>query len=571
MSTRYYQIWPQITALICVLTAIGTYCLLQVTWGWGSDLGEFNAHKPYIITMLMDWLSGTNLYETRYWQFIYRNELEIQWLVHLVAPFIVSLLLASTLIIWLLYVPGGRDRALHVSGTRLLKGRSAVAHAARQTKRELRRDRMGRGISLFPGIEIPMRRELDNFFIYGKQGAGKGVVGKPLVNQAINRGDWVLIYDEKREYTEIFLSDSAVLISPSDARSDVWNPSLDVDSHESAGSFAECLISEAGKDPFWVNGARQILTGCLIYLIDRKKPWGWRQLDEVLGLSTSDLKRLLTTHLPIAAKLVEEDSKTTQSIMAVISTQLNWISSLAKIWPSSHKGTFSVSNWLDEDGSRKVVIIANNPTFQSIASPLCTSFMTLATERLLALSDSDFRRVWFSLDELGNLKKSPNMLRLLSLGRSKGARVIAGIQSISMLREIYGEENSESMLSLFGSVITLSTGSFGDTAKKAAEALGEKVIEIPVRSIDSQGNQSYTYQQQSEQVINASDITQLPKSNHKAAYGYLLVSGWGAVYRLDWPVIDLPKKYEPYVPLKCPPPGERKRVGSRGRRRRKTC
>lgn len=571
MSTRYYQVWPQIVALICVLTTFGTYGLLEASWGWGSELGDFSKHKPDIIKMLIEILGGAPLADTEYWRFISQYELETQWLIHVAAPVIVSLILASAFSVWLLYVPGGRDRALHVSGARLLKGRSAVAHSATQSKRELRRDSMGKGISLFPGIDISMRRELDNIFIYGKQGAGKGVVGKPIVKQAIDRGDWVLIYDEKREYTEIFLEDSAVLISPSDERTAIWNPSLDVDTHESAALFSECLISESGKDPFWANGARQILTGCIIYLISKKQPWGWRHLDEVLGRSTADLKKLLSLHLPTAAKLVEEDSKTTQSIMSVISTQLRWIPSLAKIWPDSHKSKFSVTSWLAENSNRKVVVIANNPIYQSIASPLCTAFMTLATERLLALPDSDSRRVWFSLDELGNLSRCPNILKLLSLGRSKGSRVIAGIQSLSMLREIYGVDNAESMLSLFGNVITLSTGTFGDTAKKAAEALGERVVEMPTRSIDSQGNTSYSYQPQTEQVVTASDITQLPKSSNEYAYGYLLVGGWGAVYRLDWPVVDIPHIFEPYVPAAQPLQRDRRNVLGRGRRGRISC
>src|SRR5690606_17958141 len=147
-----------------------------------------------------------------------------------------------------------------------------------------------------------------------------------------------------------------------------------------------------------------------------------------------ELKQLLAGCHPSASKLIEEESKTTQGFMTVLATQVGWMETLARAWPSSHESSFSISEWIAGTTSIDSVIIANDPRYSAISGPLCNAFVSLATRQLLAMPDCDERRIWFCLDELGNLPKCPSLLKLLTLGRSKGARTIAGVQSVSQLR-----------------------------------------------------------------------------------------------------------------------------------------
>ena len=454
----------------------------------------------------------------------------------------------------------------------LLRNKAAIVDSCKNLKKELLNDTSGAGIFLHPKVRITKRRELGNVFVFGQQGSGKSVVIKPLLKRIIDRKDHAIIYDEKREYTELFLDNETCLLSPTDERSIVWNPSLDIVNEENAKLLAECLIDT--KDDFWTRGAKLIVTGCLICLLKQGEPWGWVHLRELMIKPEKELIELFGRHCPSIAKLIVEDSKTTQGFVMIIETQLDWLDVVAKAWPDSHKSKFSISSFVRGKSDYKRIIIPHDPLYASIANPLCNAVIELSVQHLLALPDSDNRRLWYVLDELGNLKKNNSILKLLTLGRSKGSRVIAGVQSISQLHKTYGRDDAETMLSLFSNLICLRLGAAGESAKKASELFGERIIGLPADSIDNRGNRSTTYSETKENVVSVNQITQLRQSDGKSVAGFLSVSGWGNVYFLNWPVIDLPKVAAEYLPakwLQVPvrkvryKEGKQARRGSRGR------
>ena len=429
----------------------------------------------------------------------------------------------------------------HLAGPNVLNGRKASKHAKKWQKKESGQS----GINLHPKIAISMKRELGNIFLFGQQGAGKSTIIKLMLEQLLKRDDSLFIYDEKREYTEQFFTGAEVLISPGDKRGAYWDISKDVTDEASAKAVANVLIQGSTQDKFWTDAAQVVLTGVLIGLMKKGGNWSWLDLKNLVFSDAETLHGLFDIHYKVGANLVEPDSKTTLSILTTLAIQLSWLPSLASQWENCSTG-FSLKNWQSAKSSKRL-IVAGNPMSYEMSAAICCALLSLLANKIIASPDSDTKRFWFVLDELGNMPKTESLKKLLTLGRSKGVRTIAGTQAVSQLRAIYGKDDAETILSLFSNVIVLRTGPIGDSGKVASETMGSKRVELRVKSFDSSGKESINFQYSDMPVVNTEEIIHLPRSSC-AVSGYLLINGYESVYRLDWPIQKRLKIAESFVP-----------------------
>jgi type IV secretory pathway TraG/TraD family ATPase VirD4 len=455
---------------------------------------------------------------------------------------LIALIISLSITIFLLksYKPIPQYR--HSSGPIVFSGRQAIRHA-----KKWRRSESGQGgIYLHPKIAISTIRELGNIFLFGQQGSGKSTVIKFLLEQLLKRNDSLFIYDEKREYTEQFYTGGEVLISPGDARSSCWDISKDVTDEASAKTVASVLIQGSTQDKFWTDAAQIVLTGVLIVLMKKGICWGWKELNGLVFSEAQTLHDLFELYYRAGLNLVEPDSKTTLSILTTLSIQLSWLPDLAEKWQNC-QFEFSLANWQETTNAHRI-IVAGNPMSHQMSAAICLALLSLLANKIIASHDSDTRSLWFVLDELGNMPKTESLKKLLTLGRSKGVRTIAGTQAVSQLRSIYGKEDAETILSLFSNVIALRTGPIGDSAKIASESLGSKRVEQRVKSFDSRGKESVSYQHIDIPVVKTEEIIHLPRSSRKIS-GYLFINGYESVYRLDWPIQKRTKIAESFIPV----------------------
>lgn len=429
----------------------------------------------------------------------------------------------------------------HISGPTVLRGREAFRHAKKWRRKESGMS----GIKLHPKISISALRELGNIFIFGQQGAGKSTIIKFMLEQLLQRDDSLFIYDEKREYTEQFYTGSEVLISPGDKRSAFWDISKDITDEASAKAVASVLIQSSTQDKFWTDAAQVVLTGVLISLMKGGKQWSWQDLKDLVFSNAENLHEVFEQHYKAGLNLVEPDSKTTLSILTTLAIELSWLPALASHWKACPVG-FSLTTWQSVENSKRL-IVAGNPMSYEMSAAICSALLSLLANNIIASPDSDTQRFWFVLDELGNMPKSESLKKLLTLGRSKGVRTIAGTQAVSQLKSIYGENDAATILSLFSSVYALRTGPIGDSAKVASETMGTKRVEHQVKSFDVLGKESTSSQQTDMQVVTSEEIIHLPRLNRKIS-GYLLINGFEVVYRLDWPIKNWRKIAESFIP-----------------------
>jgi type IV secretory pathway TraG/TraD family ATPase VirD4 len=173
-------------------------------------------------------------------------------------------------------------------------------------------------------------------------------------------------------------------------------------------------------------------------------------------------------------------------------------------------------------------------------------FIICLTSLMLSKPDGHSKNTWLVLDELGNLPKNDSLKELLSLGRSKGCRLIAGTQSISQLHEKYGEQDTDTILNLFSTVIALRCGVSGGVAEYAAKCFGESIYERP--SIDpSKSSSSNNWQKESWGLVTTDDLKHLPQASKNGVTGYITSSGWNSVFKLQWHYPSFNKKSKSHI------------------------
>ncbi len=527
-----YQQWGLMAGLFFILVVVGQVIQINLLWPT-NDWGRFTDHATYFgkgIWLLLTQHSWTNI--DNYFNTFATRDVRNKIFLAAAGSFSISLLFSFILTGTILWEPGGRKKIIKVNGPTLYK------NASLKTGLKLRRlkKRQRSGISVHPDVTLSKKEAEGNLFVFGQQGSGKSVVIKTVLEQIVSNGDVAVIYDEKREYTELFYDPiDTILIAPWDKRSAVWDISKDLRFEEDFELIANILVSDRAEDTTWSNGARAILAGILaVSSANGPSNWGWQQVVENLSLDTLSLRSALDRHYDRASRFVENESKTTHGFISTLMTDVAWLYSLDKAWADTGKSLFSIRDWLDgKEPKIKKIIVQAHPELKYVGAPLCNAMIGLMTKIATAKPDHGAAHIWLVLDELGNLPKNDSLKEWMSIGRSKGCRTLAGTQSISQLHQTYGEHDTDTLLNLFSTIIALRCGATGGVAEYAAKAFGEAIYERPTYS-ENQG-QTTSWQKETWRLVTPSDLVNLPQSTPQGVTGYITSSGWNAVYRLQWP------------------------------------
>ncbi|MUH72796.1 type IV secretion system DNA-binding domain-containing protein [Psychrosphaera haliotis] len=553
-----YQDWKLMGLTWLGLTLLLSSIAINYTWHLGTRWPPLADHlfqwlkivKGYVINELSAFNNYTN--------YLANNELVVHFWIHLIMPILASSLVGGFLAFKFVYVEGGLDKYRFKSGVKLLPNKQAVKYH----KRKLRRHNLDFALPLHPLIYLPVPEQLGNIFISGSQGAGKSTVLKPILNAIFQYNRHALIYDAKLEYTQLFYKKTVILINPFDSRSSYWNIAEDIDSELSARNVAEAFIKES-KDPFWSDGAREVLVGIFLSLNKTISDWSWEDLNSYLSINTDKLQELLSCYHPIAKVFIEKDSKMTQSLLAYMSSQLSWINVVSDYWKVKDCNNFSINRWSEAEQAERQVIIPNIPNYSHVSSPIFGALLSLVSNRLLSQEDND-RQFWFVLDELADLPKTKSLIDWLSKGRSKGGHTVAATQAQQQVRAKYGDD-AETLLSLFSNTVTLRTNSY-ESASKLSKNIGNRTVELQTKNYDKDGNVSLSTQEKELPAVTPEQIMHLPSPNSKGVTGFLTLAGYKASYLLTWPYPQLNKIADGFIAKSikhsetCP-----NRRGTRGR------
>lgn len=391
-----------------------------------------------------------------------------------------------------------RDALIHLRGPRRLAGKEAVLAFQQELAPDLAK--AAPDVPLHPQINFTAKHWTTHMFILGAVGGGKSTALEPIFAEAFKRGHKILLFDVKGAFTKKFYdrknNKGVFLLAPWDKRTIAWDIAADIQTLAAAKAFAEQLIEAGGKDPMWANAARAVLSGFIFKLIsERGRNWGWPDLADRLQ-DFDDLRLLadMKKYNPVAIKSVQEANTTTTGIMINLLAFCDPVFDLATAWAGAYAkprtlNKISLRRWvLEDDYAFRQIILQGNDSLRPLSHSLNRAVIGFIAAMINDPGTPDSERpLWFGFDEFPQMGKCERLEPILSVGRSRGCRVVIGAQDLGQIVNIYGEKTANNWLSMCGTQIFCRV-SAGDTAEWVAKTLGKREVERPNVSTSTGGS-----------------------------------------------------------------------------------
>jgi hypothetical protein len=115
---------------VSVLLSIPLYIgLFIVGWEFFFEFGSFMEHSEIWLEILVEPKQVNADYYHRYKAFVSDNNLELNFVLHLVLPLIIASLISFIITLKYLYVKDGRDKEVNINDLILLKDNEPFKHA----------------------------------------------------------------------------------------------------------------------------------------------------------------------------------------------------------------------------------------------------------------------------------------------------------------------------------------------------------------------------------------------------------------------------------------------------------
>jgi len=461
-----------------------------------------------------------------------------------------------------------RTNPKDIAGLKVIEGSEVFENASNgmpALKRKMKAWKK-KGIQLYRGkagrLHIPYDLETKHILYMGSVGAGKTASMQHAIQSLLNRKDRAIIYDLKGDMTEwLGGMDGVSIISITDKRSEAWHIAKDINNPMLARELAQTAIQET-SDPTWSSNARDVLAGCIEYLIASKpNTWGFKDISELLNGDRQILVGKLKSIKHGSVNTIDKpnDDKSASGVFSTLRSGVWIFDILAKAWGNPSSG-FSIKGWLnDEHSGNRIVIVRNNPEVSNVSNWVIYIIFNQLFGEVLSLPDSKDRRMWMIIDEWASLPKFPSSLEsCLVASRSKGFRFLCGIQNFASMRAKYGADVAQTLYSQFATkIITRINDS--ETASKLADDLGgqRKVRRAEIKqvsSIDAAGDKMKEWQiawrESVEPCILNSAIMGLPDPTEtKRVFAWFYSAGF-PLARLQWNFMNVEKTTVRDVPVK---------------------
>jgi type IV secretory pathway TraG/TraD family ATPase VirD4 len=187
------------------------------------------------------------------------------------------------------------------------------------------------------------------------------------------------------------------------------------------------------------------------------------------------------------------------------------------------KGNFSITDWVENKEQAGIIYITNYAKLQHTLNPVISLFIQTVGRVLLSQSDDLNNRIFFFLDEFGQLQNLSTIPSLMTASRSKGGSVFIGIQDIGQIDKIYGKDIRTSILNSAANRIIFNCKDH-NTAKFFSVDIGEteyyEALESQSLGMSSQDRINTSLQRRKELLIAPEDIQALPDLNAFVSVGH---------------------------------------------------
>ena len=419
------------------------------------------------------------------------------------------------------------------------------------------------GIPVHPEIRVPETLEVRSFSLVGSPGSGKTTVLNGMADQAIGRGDRVLLFDFKGDFTERIPDGKKIILSPWDARAVRWALGSDVSTEVQARLLAECLvpINPRANEQMWGNASRAILRAELHRLMaERPGTWGFHELGDALLAdilcpdSDQVVQNLVKRYNPEASRIVQDlTSKTTLSVLIDQSAALGdtlLLSRFDRELKKAGRPFLPLRSYLSgEKGNPRPVILPVHPDSKTLTSAFVSAVFTLSSSIVTHFPDAkpSGRRIWFFLDEVPQAGRIPPITDFLVTARSKGCRTVLGFQTPAQVAETYGEKTLEIWDNATSVKIFLQCVS-PEAKKYVSQSIGEREI-LTFKKSDNIGiapthtGHTTNWVDEREKLVSPDEAASLLGPGKNGVTGIVQIAGCDPAL-LTWPFRNYPRAAE---------------------------
>lgn len=387
-------------------------------------------------------------------------------------------------------------------------------------------------------VRIPLS-DIYHFCILGASGSGKTstvLLDTLLANFATGRNDFqTFCIDLKGEIHEksTYAYDENVLVcNPSDRTSCGWdayyrlhdNPSDDLVIEAIEEISQSLIISTNPKDNFFIENARTMFTGLLIYYFKQ----GENFIDSVNKILETETKSLIAEiiensepsdlHYKYLAKFAGRKNESIEDCMSEMTTSLSVFGSKSDIKFMFRDNYHKASPYSFSEG-KSIFLAIPEHMLES-----CKTIMRLITVQTLKemerRSEEETTPILLIIDEFARLGRMEGIFNALATLRSKKVSVMLAFQSLAQCEVIYSKEETR-VLTENCRVKVVCECADGETSKTISGWCGKYRDKKENLTGGKNRHKSYTYED--KPIVEADDLIRLVKKEEEI----LVISGVG--------------------------------------------
>lgn len=353
------------------------------------------------------------------------------------------------------------------------------------------------------GVPIPESSEPYHFLIAGSTGTGKSVAINTLLAKIRERGDTAILVDSGGDFlNKHFREDRDFVFNPFDERCVGWSPTLEMQGAWDAQALARSIIPDGIGDSREWNSYAQTFVGSVL-----RKLWEANRLtlaDFLYYVQVAPMKELkeLLEGTPAVSQMNSE--KMFGSIRTIAS---NYLSSYDYL--PTDKESFSLTQMIQAEHSGILFVTYRDDQLDALRN-IIASLLDVAARAVLSLEPNPNRRVWLIIDEFASIGRVQSVEAVATKARKAGGCLVLGIQSISQLKDRYGDNGAQTILSCLSSWLVLRC-SDADTSEYMSRYIGEAEVsrsQTGKSSGDSGDSSSVSEQRLTKRVVLGSEIQQ---------------------------------------------------------------
>lgn len=356
-------------------------------------------------------------------------------------------------------------------------------------------------------------KETSHILITGTTGSGKSNCMHNLLPQIRGKNQSAIIVDFTGEMVERYYDPKRgdVIINPFDSRAKCWDFWGEVEDPHNLASLSNSLFASKGSsyDEMWNNASKKFFEDA-VKIISSYKNRTVKMLYNTL--STEPLSQVvkLLKGTATASMLDPKNDKTAMSIRTNTIAFIDWMEDVKE-----SEDLISISEWVKSlnNAPGKWLFLTSTPKQRNRLRNFHSMLLDLIMNNIMELGPDINRRIWLVIDELPALKLLPSLPTALSEFRKYGGCIIAGMQSISQLLELYGRNAAYGMLDQFNTKFIFRTedNSFASyVCKNFGEIEYEESNEnFSYGAHEMRDGVSFSKQEKKKQLVTPADLAAL--------------------------------------------------------------